>query len=167
MKTKRLLMETKDVVYIAVVASLYAVFTIVLAPISYGAIQFRVSEMFKVFVLLNPLYAVGIGIGTFIGNIMSPYAGIWDLVFMPLTDIIGGVLAYYVFKSIKEKSIFPSMVLYAITTGLSVGIMLSFFGLGYWYIVCLPIILSELIVLVIGAPILWKAMKWMKINSRN
>jgi uncharacterized membrane protein len=118
----------------------------------------------KIFVLVNPFYSIGIGIGTFIANIASPFAGPWDLIFMPITDIVGGFMAWRVYRAIRGKTIFPSMILYATTTGLSVGIMLSAFGLGYWYVAALPIIASELIILLVASPMLWKAMEWIHLN---
>ena len=75
-------MTTKRVVMIAILAALYAVFTILIAPLSYGPIQFRLSEILKVFVLFDPWLSLGIGIGTFIANMASPYVGPWELIFM-------------------------------------------------------------------------------------
>ena len=142
------------------IAALYAVFTLALAPISYGPIQFRVSEALKVFVLLDPFYAFGIGLGTLIANINSPMVGPWELIFMPITDMVGGLIAWLLFRAVRRRSIFPSLLIYAITTGLSVGLMLAAFGLGIWYVAAIPVIVSELIILVVGGALLWKGFGW-------
>src|SRR5512140_3588178 len=88
MNRPHLQLTTTQVVRVAIIGALYAVFTIGIAPLSYGPIQFRVAEALKVFVLFDPLYALGIGIGTFFGNLASPFVGPWELIFMPLTDIV-------------------------------------------------------------------------------
>jgi uncharacterized membrane protein len=157
-------MTTRTTVRIALIAALYVVLTFVLAPVSYGLLQFRVSEMLKVFVLLNPLYALGIGLGTLIANLFSPFAGPWDLLWMPLTDIAGGFLAWGLFRLIGRWSIFPSMVLYALTTGLAVGMMLAAFGFGAWWLAAMPVIGSELIIMIVGAPILWRGFAWINLR---
>lgn len=157
-------MKTKTIVMVAIIAALYAIFTLALAPVSYGPIQFRVSEALKVFVLLNPLYALGIGLGTFIANLASPFSGAWDLIFMPLTDIAGGVMAWWLFRLMRRWSIFPPMVLYALTTGLSVGVMLAAFGMGVWYFAALPVIASEMLILMVLGSLLWRALKWVNLR---
>jgi uncharacterized membrane protein len=145
--------STRHIVMAALIAAIYAVLTVALAPISFGVIQFRFSEILKVFVLFDPFLAFGIGLGTFMANTFSPMVGPWELIWMPLTDMLGGFLAWGLYQLIRRKTVFPSMILYAITTGLAVGLMLSFFGFGAWFIVSLPIMASEVVLLVVGAPI--------------
>lgn len=152
-------MSTKNVVLIAIVAALYAVLTIALAPISYGAIQFRVSEILKILVLYNPLLAIGIGIGTFIGNMASPFAGPWDLIWMPLTDIAGGLLAWSIFQVLGKRFAAIPMIVYALTTGAAVGLMLTFFGMGGFLILAGGVALSESIVLLAGLPLIHQIIK--------
>jgi len=147
---------TTQIVRLAIIGALYAVFTIVIAPFSYGPIQFRVSEIFKVFVLFDPVYALGIGIGTFFGNLASPFVGPWELVFMPLTDIAGGVIAYILFKWMGKRHPLVALSVYAITTSLSVGLMLSFFGAGGIWLLTGSVAIPEFIILIGGYPVI----KW-------
>lgn len=147
-------MSTRRFVRVAVIAALYAVFTIMLAPVSFGAVQFRLSEMLKIFVLFDPFLAVGIGLGTFIANTMSPMVGPWELVWMPITDIIGGLIAYSVFRMLGKKNMYIPALVYAVTTGLAVGVMLQSFGVDIWYLAAVPVIISEAILLLVGAPII-------------
>ncbi len=157
--------NTSTVVYTAIIAALYAVLTLFLAPIAYGPIQFRASEILKAFAMFNPWTGVGIAIGDVISALGSPFVGPWDLIFMPITDLIGGLLIYRVFQSVIR--VFPhrtgtaewivailSMILYAVTTSASVALMLWAFGIdGYW-ILFWPILASELIILNAGIPII-------------
>jgi uncharacterized membrane protein len=148
-------MSTRRVVMISTIAALYFVFTVAIAPISYGPIQFRVSEVLKVLVLFNPVYALGIGLGTFFANMISPFAGPWDLIWMPLTDMAGGVLAWLVYRAIGRRWAIIPMAMYALTTGAAVGLMLSvLLNLPYWA-AALPVAGSELIILMAGVPLIF------------
>ncbi len=160
-------LRTKQFVLAAIVAALYAVFTLMLAPVSYGVIQFRVSEMLKVLVLFDPFLALGIGLGTFIANMFSPFAGPWDLVWMPLTDIVGGFLAWGVFRLMRKKFPAVAMIIYAITTGASVGLMLQAFGLGGFYILSAGVIVSELIILLAGLPLMLFIVRMLKARGMS
>ncbi len=147
-------LTTTEVVRVAVIGALYAVFTVGIAPLSYGPIQFRLAEIFKVFVLFDPLYAVGIGIGTFFGNLASPFVGPWELIFMPLTDIAGGVIAYYLFQALRNRYPFAPLSVYAITTSASVGLMLTALGVGGFWILAGSVAVSELVILIAGYPLM-------------
>ncbi len=147
-------LTTTQVVRVAVIGALYAVFTVSIAPLSYGAIQFRVAEIFKVLVLFDPLYAVGIGIGTFFGNLASPFVGPWELIFMPVTDMAGGVIAYFLFQFTRHRYPIIALVVYGITTSASVGLMLTALGVGGFWILAGSVAVSELVILIAGYPLM-------------
>ncbi|MCL5998714.1 MAG: QueT transporter family protein [Chloroflexi bacterium] len=150
-------LPTRKIVMIATIAALYAVLTVAISPISYGPIQLRISEVLKVFVLFDPWMVVGIGIGTFFANLFSPFAGPWELIWMPITDMAGGLLVWGIYHFVLRKRwpVLP-MSLYALTTGLSVGLMLTVFELGEFWFLALGVVISELIVLIGGVPlVLW------------
>lgn len=144
---------TRNIVLIAVIAALYAVLTIGLAPLSYGPLQFRVAEFLKVFVLYNPWLSLGIGIGTFFANLASPYVGPLELIWMPVTDIAGGLLAWTVYRLLKHHYPVLPMLLYALTTSLAVGLMLFVLGGGFFLAVSIPIFVSEAVILISAIPI--------------
>jgi uncharacterized membrane protein len=151
-------LTTRRMVRMAIIAALYAVITLAIAPIgiAYTPIQLRVSEVLKVFVLFDPWMAFGIGMGTFIGNLASPF-GIWDLTWSPFTDIVGGLLAWAVFRYLLRRRM-PALVmaLYAVTTALAVTVMLTLLGVDAFWVLLGPILLSELVIMVPGTPlILW------------
>jgi uncharacterized membrane protein len=150
-------LKTRYIVLSAIIAALYVVLTVGLAPLSFGPIQFRVSEILKVFVLFNPFLAVGIGIGTFFANLVSPFAGPLELIWMPFTDMAGGLLAWALFHYILRNK-FPviPMAIYSLTTGAAVGLMLSLLGVGEFWFMTLTVGISEAIILIAGTPIiLW------------
>ena len=64
----------------AVVGALYAALTMLLAPISYGNLQFRISEALCVLPVFFPYTSVGLFLGCALANMISA-AGILDVVF--------------------------------------------------------------------------------------
>jgi uncharacterized membrane protein len=155
-------LSTQRVVKIAIIAALYAVFTIAIAPISYGPIQFRVSEILKVFVLFDPYTALGIGIGTFFANLASPFVSPWELVWMPLTDMAGGVVAWGIYILLRKRWPVIPLTIYALTTGSAVGLMLYMFGSGgIWFLIG-AVSVSELVILLGGIPIIFGIVRIVK-----
>jgi uncharacterized membrane protein len=149
--------STRRVARVAIIAALYAIFTWGIAPISYGPLQFRVSEVLKVVVLFDPWLVLGIGIGTFFANLISPFAGPWDLLWMPITDMVGGLLSWALYRLVlRERWPAIPMAVYALTTGLAVGLMLWAFGLGGFWLLAGAVAASELVILIGGTPLmLW------------
>ncbi len=77
----------------AVIAALYVVLTVVLAPISFGAMQVRLSEILAVLPMFTPAAVPGLFIGCLLGNLLGG-AVIWDTVFGSLATLIGAVGGY-------------------------------------------------------------------------
>ena len=73
-------------VYPAVTGALYAALTMLLAPISYGTLQFRLSEALCVLPFFLPYTSVGLFLGCAIANTLSA-AGILDIVFGSLATL--------------------------------------------------------------------------------
>ena len=160
-------MTTRRVVKIAIIAALYAVFTVALAPISYGPIQFRVSEILKVFVLFDPYTALGIGIGTFFANLASPYVSPWELIWMPLTDMAGGLIAWGIYTLLRKHWPVVPLTVYALTTGAAVGLMLYMIGSGGLWFLIGAVSLSELVILWAGIPIIFGIARILKARGIN
>lgn len=74
----------------AVIAALYAALTIALAPISYGPIQFRVSEALTALPFLMPGSVVGIAVGCVLANLYT--GSVLDIVFGSLATLLAGLL---------------------------------------------------------------------------
>lgn len=86
--------KTKTLAAAAIVAAAYAVLTMVLAPISYGAIQCRVSEALCILPYFIPGTAWGLFIGCAIANIMT--GNIIDIIFGSLTTLAAALLTAYI-----------------------------------------------------------------------
>ena len=70
---------TKRLVKTAIIAALYAILTIILAPISYGPIQFRLSEVMVLLAFFDPFYIGGLTLGCLLSNILGCY-GVMDII---------------------------------------------------------------------------------------
>ena len=77
----------------AVIAALYAALTIALAPISYGAVQFRVSEVLTVLPFLMPSTVSGIVVGCVLANLYT--GSVLDIAFGSLATLLAGLATAY------------------------------------------------------------------------
>ncbi len=87
---------------IALIGAVYAVVTIILAPLSYGMIQVRISEALTVLPFIYPEAVIGLFIGCFIANIYGGN-GIYDIIFGSLATLIAG----YLTAKTKNKYLAP------------------------------------------------------------
>jgi len=117
-------MKNKDTVKLivnsAVIAALYAMLTLFLAPASFGIIQVRVSEMLCVLSFFTPAAVWGITIGCFIANILGTN-GIIDAVLGSLATLIG---CFGMYKLRKRPYVAP--LINIASNGIIVGLMLYF-----------------------------------------
>ena len=68
-------MKVKFLATSAIIAALYIAITMLVAPISFGQLQFRIAEMFNHLVAFNPRYMVGVVLGVFISNFLLSSVG--------------------------------------------------------------------------------------------
>lgn len=144
------MVNSKDLSLLAVFASLYAVLVYIFAPISFFALQFRVAGILRPGIARKWILAIGYAIGVVVGNIFSPFAGPYELVFMPVMSFLAGILGYLVAKPFKNDYFIAGAVI-ATVIPLSISWMLSqLFNLSM--LATLPyLLISEQIVCFIGA----------------
>jgi len=119
---------TKLVAFNAVIAAWYVVLTMPFTAISYGPVQFRLSEVLTILPIFFPGATVGLTIGCAVSNTISNY-GIADVFLGSLTTLAAGVLT-----SVIRKFPFahiPPIVLNAF----AVPAIMLFFGdeTIYWF----------------------------------
>lgn len=128
----------------ALIAAFYILATTMLAPISYGAVQFRLAEMLMLLPFYNKRYSAGIAIGCLIANMFSPL-GIIDVVIGTFSTVL--VLIIYT----KLKYVWQAVIVTTLSCSIFVGSTLYFF-LGvpplfaYIYVG-----IGEFVVLVLGS----------------
>lgn len=79
-------LNTKELAQNAMIACLYAVLTVAIAPIAYSEIQFRISEVMVFLAYYNRKWAPGLIVGCFIANLASPL-GWYDLFFGTMSTV--------------------------------------------------------------------------------
>lgn len=138
----------------------YAALTILFAPISYLNIQIRIAEVMIAFI---PLYGwpvvIGLTLGTFIGNLISPL-GIFDLLIGPLATFLGCLPLLFLGR--KRNTIVLGFLGYAvIVSGIIAGELSVLLALPF-FITFVSILLGEVISAGLGGTIIYSA-----INQRN
>ena len=118
----------RKIVVTGIVAALYAALTIGLAPISYGGVQFRISEVMTLLAFINPVYIGGLTLGCFLGNLASPLGAV---------DVVFGTLATFlsVYMMSRTKHIFAASLWPVLFNGVIIGIEL-------WAVFKLPLLLT-------------------------
>ncbi len=76
---------------VAVIAAIYVAITLLLAPVSYGLFQVRVSEALTVLPFISAYGVPGLALGVLIANIFGGL-GLIDIVFGTLATFIAAVL---------------------------------------------------------------------------
>ena len=82
--------RTRMLAVCAMLAAAYAALTIALAPISYGAVQFRVSEALTILPFFIPGTVWGLFAGCILANLFT--GNIFDIVFGSLATLLAGLL---------------------------------------------------------------------------
>lgn len=93
-----------NLVKAALIAAIYAVLTIILAPISYGPIQFRISEILVLLAFINPTYIIGLTLGCLLSNIFGGY-GLPDIIFGTLATFLSVSAISLTAKYMKDNMI--------------------------------------------------------------
>lgn len=150
MKTKKLKgaillkFNTKLIAQNAIVACIYTVFTLAIAPFAYSEIQFRISEVIVFLAFYNKKYIPGLVIGCFIANIPSTL-GWFDMVFGTFSTFLVSIAMY------KMNNKYGAAFFGAVITGVIVGFELHLaFGIPY-IINAIYVFIGEFAVLLLGA----------------
>ena len=137
---------------VALVAAIYVVLTLVLAPLSYGAIQFRLSEMLMILVLYNPIYSISLTVGCLIANFASPMA-LLDVGFGTLATLISVIIMIFI-KNKTLASLVPSVV-----NGLIIALELKIaYDLPFW-LSMVEVFIGEFVVVSIIGLFLFKSVE--------
>lgn len=85
-----ILPDTRALARGAVIAAVYAALTLLLAPISYGEMQVRVSEALTLLPLVMPEAVPALAVGCLLANILGG-CSIFDIVFGTLATLLAAV----------------------------------------------------------------------------
>jgi len=145
-------MNTRDLMKTVIVAALYAALTVGLAPISYAAIQFRLSELLVVLAFIDRKYIPGLVLGCALANIFSP---------LGLIDVVVGTIATFisVYMMSRTKNLLIA-TLWPTINCVFVGAELYYVTNAPFWITTFYVALGEFtVVTVIGYPLFKMLMK--------
>jgi uncharacterized membrane protein len=87
----------------AVLAALYCALTIACAPISYGFVQFRVSEVFCILPFFAPWSVWGLYVGCMLANLFSSANVVFDVILGSLATLLAGLCTARFGKKYRER----------------------------------------------------------------
>ncbi|MGE7921399.1 QueT transporter family protein [Viridibacillus sp. NPDC093762] len=147
-------MKVKSLATSGIIAALYIAVSMLIAPLAFGAIQFRIAEMFNHLVVFNKKFFVGIVIGVFITNLFSPL-GMYDLIFGLGQSVLALSITIFAKRFIKghvKQMIFGTLVFTFTMFLIAIELYLAF-QLPFLY-TWLTVAIGELVVMGIGIPIM-------------
>ncbi len=150
------------IAFSALIGAAYAAATILLAPISYGAVQCRVSEVLCILPFFLPGSVWGLFVGCVLANLFT--GNVFDIVFGSLATLLAGLCTAALGKrehSMKNCALaclmpvlFNAVIVGAVITGAYMGLQV-FQNFGVFAFNALTVGLGEAAVLyILGLPLM-------------
>lgn len=150
----------------AIVAALYVAITMLVAPISFGQVQFRIAEMFNHLVAFDARFAIGVTLGVLISNALFSNVGPIDLVFGVGHTIVTLAIFIFICKFVKNmwarliiNSLLFTFTMFIIAFQLNLVLELPFWET--WAFVAI----GEFVVMMVGVPIMAALNKRLKFDK--
>ncbi|MEK4487202.1 QueT transporter family protein [Psychrobacillus sp. FSL H8-0484] len=147
-------MKIKTIATSGIIAALYVAVSLLVAPFAFGAVQFRIAEMFNHLVVFNKKFFFGILLGVIITNMFSPMAA-YDLIFGVAHTVISLLITIFAAKFIKgqvKQMVFNTIVFTFMTFIIAFELNLAF-DLPFFY-TWLTVAAGEFVVLAVGIPLM-------------
>ena len=109
-----------DLTIAAAIAALYAALTLLFAAVSFGPVQFRVSEDFTLLPVLFPQAIPGLTLGCLLANLLGS-ATPWDVIFGTLATLLAALLTRRLRKNVWLAATAP-----VICNAVIIGLVLHF-----------------------------------------
>lgn len=128
--------KTQKMTRIAMIAAIYAAITFATFFMSFGAVQYRISEALTVLPVFTPIAIPGLGLGCAIANLVGALTGAnpvgyIDAIFGTLATLLAAISTYYTGK-IKSKPLrcFLAPLPPVLFNAVIVGFEISYFFVG-------------------------------------
>lgn len=155
-------------IFLAIMAAIYVVLTIAVAPFAYGVVQFRISEMLNHLMAYNKKYIISLGSGVFIANLFSS-AGLTDVIVGTLATLLSCIISIIAFTKIKNEfaRLLFNIFNFTFIGMLPIALMLYFIGVGEATIIAtyLMLIPGEFVAMSLGAIVFYFINKTLKFES--
>jgi uncharacterized membrane protein len=138
-----------------VVGALYVVLSLLVAPLAYGPIQFRLGEVLKPLVIKYPATIPAFAVGVGMVNLFTPQTGVLELVLMPIVNLVGGTLCWFMARRIDGiVGTYIASLVIALIIAAGVATVLHF-AAGLPYLVAFAsVAVSEIVLLLLGNALL-------------
>ncbi|WP_295339658.1 QueT transporter family protein [uncultured Subdoligranulum sp.] len=111
----------------AVIAAVYVVLCLVLAPFSYGAIQVRIAEALCLLPVFGAEYIIGVTLGCFLANLFG--STIIDVVFGTIATLLACLVTYRLrnvrIKGLAIPASLPPVFFNAVIVGIEITIFFT------------------------------------------
>lgn len=147
-------MKVRSMAINGIIAALYVAVSLLIAPLAFSNIQFRISEIFNHLVVFNKKYFFGIIIGVFVANLFSPL-GMIDLLFgvgMSVLALVATIISAKFIKGTTQRMVF-NIAMFAVFSFLIAIELEIVFGVPFW-IGWLTVAIGEIVVMTVGIPVM-------------
>lgn len=111
----------------AVIAAVYVVLCLVLAPFSYGAVQVRIAEALCLLPVFGAEYIIGVTLGCFLANLFG--STIIDVVFGTIATLLACLVTYRLrnvrIKGLAIPASLPPVLFNAVIVGIEITIFFT------------------------------------------
>ena len=153
-------MSTRRLVISALVAAIYTVLTLLLAPISFGPVQFRAAEALYILPFFFPYTSIGLFVGCILSNLLGGL-GILDIVFGSLATLLAALAVARLGKKSRGAA---TGLLFALVpaaiNGIIVGAVIALASTPGSFFVSMPVFALQVFVgeavvlLILGLPLM-------------
>lgn len=135
--------NVKNLTRMGLIAAMYVALTLLVKPLAFGGIQFRVSEVLVLLCFYRRDYAPALIVGCLIANLFSPY-GLYDIIWGTFATALATVPMH------RMPNLFIAALLPIFSNGIIVGIEITVLeGKTVWYNMA-TVALGELAVMIVG-----------------
>jgi uncharacterized membrane protein len=145
----------RTVAVAGVVGALYVVLSLLVAPLAYGPIQFRLGEVLKPLVIKYPATIPAFAVGVGIVNLLSPLTGGLELILMPIVNLVGGTLCWFMARRIGGMvGTYIASLIFALVITAGVATVLHFAAELPYLVAFASVAVSEVVLLLLGNALL-------------
>ncbi len=153
-------MNSKTIAKTAMIAAIYTVISLALAPFSFGNIQVRIAEALTLLPLIYKYGITGITLGCFLTNLLGAMMGVnptgyLDAIVGTAATLMAAIATYklkdYTIKDIPVLSILMPVIFNGIIVGIELGVLYFPENVVTGSIICgIEVAVGELISVIVG-----------------
>ncbi len=127
-------MDAKKITRQAMIAAIYTVLSTVLAPLSFGTLQIRISEALTLLPVFGTEYIAGVTVGCFLTNLIGVLTGAdllggFDILFGTLATVFARICTYML-RDVRTSGVpvaaaLPPILFNAVIVGMELCILIS------------------------------------------